>query len=400
MDIVAQRIQRIKLSPSVARRRIVAELREQGRRIIDLTVGEPDFNTPDHIGRAALAAIEEGDTKYPPAQGTSALRQAVRKRFIASYGVDYPIDQILVGTGAKQVLYNALAASLNDGDEVIIPAPFWVSYPDMVVVNGGTPTLVSCHAGDNYKLTAASLESAITPATKWLLMNSPSNPTGALYSHDEIRSLANVLLQHPHVWLMTDDIYSQLNFTSEPTSHFLHVAPELKERTLVVDGVSKAYAMTGWRIGFGAGPKVLIQAMTTLQSQSTSGASSISQAAALQALTGPQECVGQFVDAYKTRCDVAMKELSRINELQLVQPQGAFYIFPDCSALLGKTTPDGLVLATDTDFCNYLLRESGVAVIDGTAYGAPGTFRLSFAASLSDIQEGCQGIAQAIQRLK
>ncbi len=398
-SIVADRIKRIKLSPSVAARAIIAELREQGRRIIDLTIGEPDFSTPEHIRLAATAAMNRGETKYPPAQGTVPLRRAAARHLLEATGVDYPVGRIIVSTGAKQVIFNGLAATLNDGDEVLIPAPFWVSYPDMVLVNGGVPVAVETSPATGYKVTPEALERAITPRTKWLMMNAPSNPTGSVYTADELRGLAEVLKRHPHVWLMTDDIYARLNFTDEPTVHPLQVAPELAARTLVVNGVSKAYAMTGWRIGYGAGPDELIKAMAILQSQSTSGASSVSQAAALEALSGPQDCVAEFAQVFRQRRDLAIAELSGTPGLEIVVPQGAFYVFPDCSGLLGKKTPAGDVIATDTDLTHYLLREAGVAVIDGHAYGAPGTFRLSFAASLDDIKQGCSAIREACAKL-
>ena len=399
MSFIAEKIKRIKLSPSVATRAIVAQLREEGRRIIDLTVGEPDFSTPAHICDAAAAAMRQGQTKYPPAQGTLALRRAVRARLLEETGVDYPESRIIVGTGAKQVLYNGLAATLNDGDEVIIPAPYWVSYPDMVLVNGGVPVAVATTPETQYKLTPAALEAAITPRTKWLMLNAPSNPTGAIYTADDWRGLTEVLARHPHVWLMTDDIYARLNFTDTPTVHPLQIAPGLASRTLVVNGVSKAYAMTGWRIGYGAGPDELIKAMAILQSQSTSGASSISQAAALEALAGPQDCVAEFAGIFKTRRDAAVAALTGAPGLKVVVPEGAFYVFPDCNGVLGKRTADGKRIETDTDFVHYLLREAGVAVIDGTPYGVPGTFRLSFAASLADIEQGCAAIRAACEKL-
>ena len=399
MSFISEKIRRIKLSPSVAARAIIAELREQGRRVIDLTIGEPDFSTPQHIRDAAKAAIDRGETKYPAAQGTMPLRKAARVRLLLDTGVDYPVGQIIVSTGAKQVLFNGLAATLNDGDEVIIPAPFWVSYPDMVLVNGGVPVPVTTTPATGYKLTPEALEAAITPRTKWLMMNAPSNPTGAVYGREEWEALAAVLRRHPHVWLMTDDIYARLGFLDTPAVHPLQVAPDLAPRTLVVNGVSKAYAMTGWRIGYGAGPDELIKAMAILQSQSTSGASSISQAAALEALSGPQECVLEFAKIFRARRDVAVAELSRTPGLNVVVPEGAFYVFPDCNALLGKKTPDGKVIASDTDLTNYFLRDAGVAVIDGHAYGAPGTFRLSFAVSEDDIRAGCAGIRAACEKL-
>lgn len=399
MSIVAERIRRIKLSPSVATRAVVSELRAQGRRIIDLTIGEPDFATPAHICAAAKVAIDKGQTKYPPAQGVAALRQAIAARLHGETGISYPVSQVIVSTGGKQVLYNGLAASLNEGDEVIVPAPYWVSYPDMVLVNGGVPVIVQTTIANHYKLTPELLETAITPRTKWLVFNVPSNPTGTLYSVAELRALADVLVRHPHVWVMTDDMYARLNFTGQPTPYLLQVAPELSERTLLVNGVSKAYAMTGWRIGYGAGPAELIAAMSVLQSQSTSGASSISQAAALEALTGPQECVEEFAQVFKQRCDKACELLAQVPGLTLTKPDGAFYAFPDCSGLLGSTTPAGDRIENDEDLVLYLLKEAGVAVIGGTAYGAPGTFRLSFAASLDDIEQGCEGIRAACEKL-
>ncbi|MYZ45699.1 aminotransferase class I/II-fold pyridoxal phosphate-dependent enzyme [Schauerella aestuarii] len=399
MSFVSERVRRIKLSPSVAARAIIAQLREEGRRVIDLTIGEPDFLTPEFIREAAKAAMDRGETKYPPAQGTAPLRRAIRARMLEDTGQDYPVNQIIVSTGAKQVIFNALAATLNDGDEVIIPAPFWVSYPDMVIVNGGKPVIVAATPETDYKLTPEALEAAITPATKWVLMNSPSNPTGAIYSCDDWARLTAVLARHPHVWLMTDDIYARLNFTDTPTVHPLQVEPALASRTLAINGVSKAYAMTGWRIGYGAGPDELIKAMAIVQSQSTSGASSVGQAAALAALTGDQSCVQIFADRFRERRNAAVAALQKVPELKVVVPEGAFYVFPDCSALLGKKTPGGDVIATDTDFTNYLLREAGVAVIDGHAYGAPGTFRLSFAAALEDIAAGCESIRAACAKL-
>lgn len=399
MSIVADKIKRIKLSPSVAARAIIAELREQGRRIIDLTVGEPDFMTPEHIRQAATAAMNRGETKYPPAQGTMALRKAAGVRLLEETGVAYPASRIIVSTGAKQVIFNGLAATLNEGDEVIIPAPFWVSYPDMVLVNGGVPVIAETTPETDYKLTPEALERVITPRTKWLMLNAPSNPTGAVYSREELRALADVLVRHPHVWLMTDDIYARLNFSGSATVHPLQAAPELTDRALVVNGVSKAYAMTGWRIGYGAGPDELIKAMSILQSQSTSGASSVSQAAALEALAGPQECVAEFAQVFRERRDTALAVLTGTSGLRIVEPQGAFYVFPDCRGLLGKRTPTGEVINTDTELTHYLLREAGVAVIDGHAYGAPGTFRLSFAASLDDIRQGCSAIRAACEKL-
>lgn len=399
MSIIAERIQRIKPSPSGAARAIIAELREQGREVIDLTIGEPDFPTPAHIREAALAAAARGETRYTHVQGTPALRRAVRQQFIDDFGLDYPEADIIVSTGAKQVIYNGLAATVNKGDEVIIPAPYWVSYPDMVLLNGGTPVRVAASPESDYKLTPQALEAAITPRTKWLLLNSPCNPTGALYTRAELEGLTEVLLRHPQVWLMTDDIYAHLNFSGERTVHPLEVAPELKPRSLIVNGVSKAYAMTGWRIGYGAGPSALIRAMSTLQSQCTSGTSAISQAAALEALTGPQACVAEFREVFKARRDAAVAGLSQVTGLDVLVPEGAFYVYPSCTGLLGKKTPDGKVIATDADLTAYFLREAGVALIDGTAYGVPGTFRVSYANSLENINQACANMQAAAAKL-
>lgn len=399
MDVIAERIKRIKPSPSGAARTIIAKLREEGRVVIDLTVGEPDFPTPSHILKAAAAAADRGETRYTHVQGTPALREAIRRQFVNDFGLDYPVADIIVSTGAKQVIFNGLAATVNDGDEVIIPAPYWVSYPDMVLLNGGRPVPVTAYPETHYKLTPEALEQAITSRTKWLLLNSPCNPTGALYSRAELLALMNVLRRHPHVWLMTDDIYAHLNFTSERTVHPLEVAPDLKTRTLIVNGVSKAYAMTGWRIGYGAGPAALIKAMATLQSQSTSGTSSVSQAAALEALSGPQDCVAEFRDIFKARRDAAVAGLSRVPGLEVVRPDGAFYLYPTCTQLLGRKSPEGTSIDTDADLVAYFMREAGVALIDGTAYGVPGTFRVSYASSLDNIERACVNMQVAAKRL-
>ncbi|KAG1264013.1 hypothetical protein G6F65_014423 [Rhizopus arrhizus] len=398
-EFLADRARAIKPSPSMAAKTRVDQLRAQGRDIIDFTVGEPDLPTPAHIVQAGIDTLNSGDIRYTASAGAKPLLEAVRAKFQRENGLDYGLDELIVGVGAKQLIFTALAATVQAADEVIIPAPYWVSYPDMVLVNGGTPVAVQTSPATDYKVTPEALERAITPRTKWLMMNAPSNPTGSVYTADELRGLTDVLKRHPHVWLMTDDIYARLNFTGEPTVHPLQVAPELAARTLVVNGVSKAYAMTGWRIGYGAGPDELIKAMAILQSQSTSGASSVSQAAALEALSGPQDCVTQFAQVFRERRDLAIAELSGAPGLAIGVPQGAFYVFPDCSGLLGKKTPAGDVIATDTALTHYLLREAGVAVIDGHAYGAPGTFRLSFAASLDDIKQGCAAIREACAKM-
>ena len=399
MSIVAGRMRQVKLSPSAAARVVLAELRQQGRRIIDLTIGEPDFATPKHIREAAVAAMERGETKYPLSQGSLALRCAVADRLMLDTGQTYAIDQIIVSTGAKQVLYNALTASLEDGDEVIIPAPYWVSYPDMVELAGGKPVTLTTSAEHRYKISPEALAQAITPRTKWLMMNAPSNPSGAVYDEAELAALAEVLRANPHVWVMTDDIYARLTFNGRPAPHILQVAPELADRVLVVNGVSKAYAMTGWRIGYGAGPRDLIKAMSVVQSQSTSGASSIGQAAAVEALTGPQDCVAEFAASFKERRDATLDILKDAPGLKAVVPDGGFYIFPDCSELLGKVAADGSVIATDADLVKHILKETGVALLDGISYGVPGTFRLSFASAIEDVREGCEAIKKVCATL-
>lgn len=398
-SIVADRIKRIKLSPSVAARAIIAELREQGRRIIDLTIGEPDFSTPEHIRQAATAAMNRGETKYPPAQGTVALRKAARTHLLEATGVDYPAARIIVSTGAKQVIFNGLAATLNDGDEVLIPAPFWVSYPDMVLVNGGVPVTVPTTPATDYKLTPEALERAITPRTKWLMMNAPSNPTGSVYTADELRGLTAVLERHPHVWLMTDEIYEHLAYGDERHASPAAVAPELAGRTLTINGVSKAYAMTGWRLGYAGGPKALIKAMATLISQSTSCVSAISQAAARVALSADQACVGEAAAVFHARRDRIVALLEAVPGIRCPRPQGAFYVYPNVEGLLGRRTPAGATLRSDLDVVMYLLDEAGVAVLDGAAYGLSPYLRLSFATSMDHIEEGCRRIAEACGRL-
>ncbi|WP_343315821.1 aminotransferase class I/II-fold pyridoxal phosphate-dependent enzyme [Brucella sp. BE17] len=399
MSIVSARMRQVKLSPSVAARVILNRLREEGRRIIDLTIGEPDFSTPAHIRKAAVEAMERGETKYPLSQGTTALRKAAAARILLDTGIEYPLAQIIVSTGAKQVLYNALTATLETGDEVIIPAPYWVSYPDMVELGGGKPVTLVTESATNYKISPAALRAAITPNTKWLMLNAPSNPSGAVYDEAQLLALAEVLRESPHVWIMTDDIYARLTFEGGPAPHILQVAPDLAERTLAVNGVSKCYAMTGWRIGYGSGPADLIKAMAVVQSQSTSGACSISQAAALAALTGPQDCVETFTQSFRERRDLAIEILAQAPGLNVIVPNGAFYIFPDCSALLGRVAADGTRIATDADLVQYILRQTGVALLDGGSYGVPGTFRLSFASAPSEVREGCEAIKSICEEL-
>jgi aspartate aminotransferase len=396
---IAARVQRIKPSPSSAAADRAAELRRQGKAIVNLVVGEPDFDTPPHIRQAALEAMERGETRYTPTAGTPALRAAIAEKLARENGLIYEPKHIIVTCGAKHAIFNALAITVEAGDEVLIPAPYWVSYPDMTLACDGVPVVVPCTEEDGFKLTAAALEAAITPRTKWLIINSPTNPTGAAYSADELRALADVLLRHPHVLVMMDDIYEHIRYTAGATPHLLTVEPALVSRTLVVNGVSKTYAMTGWRIGYAAGPADLIAAMDTLQSQSTSNASSISQAAALAALTGDQGFVAQSVGVYRSRRDRALEALNAIPGISCRAPDGAFYLYVNCGGVLGKTTPQGKHLETDSDVVLYLLEQAGVAVVAGTSYGLSPYFRMSIATAVEIIDEGCRKIASAVNAL-
>ncbi|MDH6258943.1 aspartate transaminase [Bradyrhizobium sp. BR13661] len=397
---LAPRVQRIKPSPSMVARERVRQLQAEGRDVIDLTAGEPDLDTPKHIRAAAAAALEAGETRYTPVNGTPALRKAIIEKFARENGVCYAMNEISVGGGAKQVIYNALAATLGAGDEVIIPAPYWVSYPDMVEACDGTPVIVSCGENAGFKLSAEALAQAITPKTRWLILNSPCNPTGAFYSATELAALTEVLLRHPHVAVMTDDIYEHIRFDGGATPCVVGIEPRLKERTLLVNGVSKTYAMTGFRLGYGAGPAQLIAAMNTIQSQSTSCTSSISQAAATAALEGDQGFVAEAREMYRHRRDRAVAMLNDIPGLSCLPPDGAFYVFPSCAGLIGKTTPEGKILKTDLDIVMHFLDAAGVAVIDGTAYGMPSYLRMSIATSLPKIEEACTRLARACAALR
>lgn len=395
----AARVSRIKPSPSTTAANKTRELKAAGRDIVDMTVGEPDFDTPDSIKEAGIAAIRAGDTKYTAVNGTPALRKAIIARLKARLGVDYGMDAVAVGGGAKQVIFVALMATLDVGDEVIIPAPYWVSYPDMVLANDGTPVIVTCPEEDGFKLTPAALEAAITPKTRWLILNAPSNPTGAVYSAVELAALAVVLERHPHVWVLTDEIYDEIYYGDEPLAGIVGVAPHLKERAFIVNGVSKTYAMTGWRIGYGAGPVPLINAINKLQSQMSSCPASMSQAAAAAAMVGDQGFVAESVAVYKERRDLAVRLLNAIPGLSCQIPEGAFYLFPNCAGMIGKKTPAGSVIANDLDFVMYLL-DNGVAAIHGSAYGLSPYFRLSTATSSTLIEEACQRIKNACVALR
>ncbi len=396
---IAERVLRIKPSPSTSAADRANELRRQGKSIVNLVVGEPDFDTPAHIRQAAAAAMDKGATRYTLMAGTVELREAIVAKLKRENGLSYAMNEIIATSGAKSAIYNAFAITLEPRDEVIVPAPYWVSYPDMVLASEGTPVIVACPEAAGFKLQPAQLEAAITPRTRWLLINSPSNPTGAAYTLAEYRALADVLVRHPHVLVMTDDIYEHIRFDGAQTPHLLAAAPELRDRTLVVNGVSKTYAMTGWRIGYVAGPADLVRAMDTLLSQSTGNCCSISQAAAAAAMNGDQSFVRESVVVYKQRRDRTLAMINAIPGLSCATPPGAFYLYVNCGGLIGKTTPSGKVLAEDGDVVMYLLESEGVAMVAGTAYGLSPYFRLSIATSIEILEEGCMRIARAVAAL-
>jgi aspartate aminotransferase len=397
--VPASRVSRIKSSASVAAAARVRELKAEGRRILDLTVGEPDFDTPEHIKAAAVEAITRGETKYTSVTGTPALQKAILQTLELRTGLHYTPAEITIGGGAKQVIFTAFMASLNAGDEVIVPAPYWVSYPDMVLANDGTPVVIPCGEDSGFKLTPEALAGAITGRTKWVILNAPSNPTGAVYSRAELRALADVLAVHPHVSVLADEIYDQIYFGDGKLSSLVEVAPELKDRVLAVNGVSKAYAMTGWRLGYAAGPAPLIAAINKLQSQISSCPSSVSQAAAAAALTGSQGFVRDSVETYRKRRDTEVAALNAVDGLSCTTPEGAFYAYVNCAGVIGKTTPEGLVINNDQDFTLYLLDAASVAVIQGSAYGLGPYFRISYATSLDIIEESISAIDKAVQAL-
>ncbi|MGE4313165.1 MAG: aspartate transaminase [Pseudobdellovibrionaceae bacterium] len=399
MSLIASRLSRIKPSPTLAVSAKTNELKAQGRDIIGLGAGEPDFDTPDFVKDAACAAIAAGKTKYTNVDGTPELKDAIIAKFKRDNNLTYTRDQIIVGTGGKQVLYNALMATLNPGDEVIIPAPYWVSYPDMTLLAEGEPVIVSCKQENQFKLQADELEAAITPKTKWLIFNSPSNPTGGAYTHDEIKALTDVLLKHPHVYIMTDDMYEHLVYDGFEYATPAQVEPKLYDRTLTVNGVSKSYAMTGWRIGYAGGPKEIIKAMNKIQGQSTSNPCSISQAAATAALNGDQSFLIERNAAFKARRDMVVDMLNEAEGLTCLKPEGAFYVYPSCAGVMGKTTPSGKVINTDEDFVTYLLEEAGVACVHGEAFGLSPYFRISYATSEAALTEACTRIQKACAAL-
>ena len=395
----SSRLAQVKPSPSVAAKARVDALRAAGRDIIDFTIGEPDFPTPGHIVQSGIRALGEGATRYTGSAGTPALKNAVRAKLLRENRLAFAADQVIVGAGAKQLIFNAFAATLNEGDEVVVPAPYWVSYPDMVLLNGGTPVIAPSTAEDGFKLSPAALRAALTPATRWLVLNTPNNPSGAIYGADELAALCAVLREHPRVRLMTDEIYEHFAYGGARHVSPLIVAPDLAGRTLVVNGVSKAYAMTGWRVGYAAGPADLIRAMTVLASQTTTCASAVGQAAAVTALDGPQDCVAEARALFEERRDRMVEGLARIPGVSCSRPDGAFYVFPRVADLVGRNTPEGRALAGDPDVSAYLLDAVGVASVDGSSYGMPGHLRLSFATSLAEIDRGCRAIARAVAAL-
>ncbi|MBB1490241.1 MULTISPECIES: pyridoxal phosphate-dependent aminotransferase [unclassified Paracoccus (in: a-proteobacteria)] len=393
MSFLSQTLSRVKPSPTIAMTNLARELAAEGRDIVSLSAGEPDFDTPAHIREAGKAAIDAGHTRYTAVDGIPELKRAVADKFRRENGLDYSPQQVSVGTGGKQILYNALMATLNPGDEVIIPAPYWVSYPDMVALGGGTPVIVTGSIQNGYRITPDQLEAAITPKTKWVILNSPSNPTGAGYGEAEMRALTDVLLRHPHVWVLADDIYEHLVYDGFRFVTPAQVEPKLMDRTLTMNGVSKAYAMTGWRIGYGAGPVELIRAMANVQGQSTSNPSSISQYAALAALTGPQDYIAESRAVFQRRRDLVVSGLNQCEGIDCPTPQGAFYVYPSIARLIGRRTPEGAVIADDRTFAMELLNATGVAVVFGEAFGLSPHFRISYAAS--DAQ-----LADAIARIR
>ena len=399
MSFFSQRVSRIQPSPTISITAKAKKLKQEGKKIIDFSAGEPDFDTPDNIKQAAIKAIKDGQTKYTPVNGTKELIEAIIKKFKRENDLVFESDEITVGCGGKQVIYNALVATIEKGDEIIIPAPFWVSYPDMALLVEGHPIVLDCTIENNFKINPQDLENKITNRTKWVILNSPSNPTGAFYSELELQNLAKILLKHPHVWVMCDDLYEHIIFDDLKFKNILQVDNKLKSRTFVVNGVSKAYAMTGWRLGYGAGPQELIKEISKIQSQSTTHTSSISQAAAIEALNNSDEFINKNKKIFQERRDLIFSKLKDCSSLQVFLPQGSFYVYVCCNDLIGKKKDDGTEIKNDIDLSYYFLDE-GVAVVPGEAFGCSNFFRISFATSNEDIIEGCDKIISVCNKLK
>jgi aspartate aminotransferase len=399
MSIISNNLKRIKPSPTIAVTQKAKELKASGKDIIGLGAGEPDFDTPDNIKEAAIKAIKDGDTKYTAVDGTPTLKNAIIKKFKRENNLDYKLDQITVGTGGKQVIYNAMMATLNNGDEVVIPAPYWVSYPDIVLLAGGTPVILECNEKQEFKIRPSDLEKSITKKTKWIILNSPSNPTGACYAEKDIKEIGKILEKHPHVFILSDDIYEHVTYEN---FKFFTIAQidSLKDRVLTMNGVSKAYSMTGWRIGYAAGPKDIIKAIAKIQSQSTTNPSSISQAAAVEALNGTQSFIQERSKSFQERRDFVVKELNAIDGINCLKPDGAFYVFPSCKKLIGKKDSKGREIKNDTDFVQSLLENNGIAVVQGSAFGLEGFFRISYATSMENLKKALEKISIFCKSLK
>ncbi len=398
MSIISDSLKKIKPSPTIAVTQKARELKAAGKDVIGLGAGEPDFDTPENIKQAAIKAINDGDTKYTAVDGTPALKKAIVEKFKKENNLNYTADQITVGAGGKHVIYNAMMATLNEGDEVIVPAPYWVSYPDIVLLAGGKPVVMECDEKQSFKINPSDLEKFITPKTKWIILNSPSNPTGACYSEKDIREIAKVLEKHTHVYILSDDIYEHVTYEG---FKFFTIAQieSLKERVLTMNGVSKAYSMTGWRIGYAAGPKEIIKAIAKIQSQSTTNPSSISQAASVEALSGTQDFIKKRADSFQERRDFVVKALNDIDGIECLNPDGAFYVFPSCKGLMGKKDANGKEIKSDTDFVQSLLENSGIAVVQGSAFGLEGFFRISYATSMDNLKKALEKISSFCKSL-
>ena len=400
MNFIADRLKRIKPSMTVGINVKANALRAEGKDVLVLAAGEPDFDTPINIRKAASDAMEDGQTRYVPGKGTPALQKAIQSKFLKDNNLNYDLDEIIVGVGGKHIIYNAMMATINPNDEVIIPAPFWVSYPDIVLLAEGKPIVVKCPENQNFKITADQLENSITDKTKWLMLNSPSNPTGSLYSKKELKELAEVLLKYPQVLIMSDDIYEKIIYDNLEFNTLAAIEPKLKDRCLTLNGVSKAYCMTGWRLGYCGAPKEIIAAMNKIQSQSTTSTSSISMAAAVEAINGPQEFIKDHNDAFLRRRDLVVGLLNNIDGLSCLTPEGAFYVYPSCEGVIGKKTPDGNKISNDEEFMNYLLDSEGIAGVHGAAFGLSPYFRLSYATSDEILTDACKRIKRACEKLK